>query len=71
MKNKFNSNRLKMRIIWKMINNKWKVNNQRKKERARNMIKISNKLNNKMSRLKENKDNKENKQKDKGNNRMK
>lgn len=61
MKNKFNSNRLKMRIIWKMINNKWKVNNQRKKERARNMIKISNKLNNKMSRLKENKDNKENK----------
>lgn len=54
-----------------MINNKWKANNQRKKERARNMIKMSNKLNNKMSRLRENKDNKENKYKDKGNNRMK
>ncbi len=55
-----------------MINNKWKVNNCKKKERVRDIIKMSNKLDNKMNRLKHNKVNKENKYKDKdNNNRMK
>lgn len=61
---------LKIKSSWKMINNKWKVNNWNKKERVNNMMKTSNKVDKKMNKLKKNKDNKDNKDKD-NNNKMK